>query len=117
MKELAILKSEIQKQLPVQAPITKPYVSSRKKLQATTKQNISPSPNSQFNPLPLMSVPCESIDDEESVMLVCAYFNHLLRAIGVKRTYEADQVNLYKNHADLDLDCSTGSTRWSNLLD
>lgn len=117
MKELAILKSEIQKQLQVQAPTTKLYVSSRKKLQATTKQKISPSPNFQFNPLPLLSIPCEGTDDEESIMLVCAYFNHLLRAIGVKRSYEADKVNLSKNHADLDHDCCTGSARWANLLD
>ena len=40
-----------------------------------------------------MSIPGQEIDDEESIMLVCAYFNHLLRAIGVKRAYEADRVD------------------------
>ena len=107
MKELAIFKSEIEKQLQAQAPIAKPYVSLRKKLQATTKQNIPPLPNSPFNPLPLMSIPCQGIDDEESITLVCAFFNLLLRATGAKRTYEADQVNLPENHTDLDLHCST----------
>jgi hypothetical protein len=117
VKELAIFKSEIEKQLQPPAPIAKPYVSLRKKLQTTTKQNIPPLPNSPFNPLPLMSIPCQGIDDEESVMLVCAFFNLLLRAIGVKRTYEADQVNVPKNHTDLDLHRSAGSTRWPNFLD
>ena len=92
MKELSVLKTEIEKQLQVMVPIVKPSVAARKKFQATTKQNLPPSSNPQFNPLPLLSIPGQGVNDEESTMLVCAYFNHLLRAIGVKRAYEADQV-------------------------
>jgi hypothetical protein len=39
-----------------------------------------------------MVISSQDVDDEESITLVCIYFNHLLRAIGVNQSYDADQV-------------------------
>lgn len=66
----------------------------RKKLQTSTKQNLPPT-NTTFDPLPLLSLNPHEIDDEETLVLVSAYFNNLLRAIGIKPKYEADEVHLF----------------------
>jgi hypothetical protein len=64
----------------------------RKRLQASTKQNVQVPRTSTFDPLPLLSIGPVTNDDDDTAMIICAYFNHVLRAIGMKPKYEADHV-------------------------
>ena len=50
------------------------------------------------------------IADEDHILLVCAYFNHLLRAIGVKTKYEADESFVKA------LDATDGPLSWIKKL-
>lgn len=52
----------------------------------------------------------QEIDDEDHILLVCAYFNHLLRAIGVKLKYEADEAFVRA------LDAPDGPISWIHKL-
>lgn len=94
VKELISLKTEIESQLQLTAPSKKLSAAAKKKLQASTKQNLPAASAPTFDPLPLMLMnSTHETDDEESVTLICAYLNHVLRAIGAKSKFEADQVN------------------------
>jgi hypothetical protein len=69
-------------------------IAAKKKLQASTKQNLPAVSAPAFDPIPLLSMnSTQEIHDEESIPLICAFFHHVLRAIGAKPKYEADQVN------------------------
>ena len=85
------MKDEIEKQLRFVALVVRPSVAARKKLQTASRQNVAPQVP-PFDPVPLMSIGPLEIDDEESIALISAYFNHLLRVVGAKQKYEADQV-------------------------
>ena len=52
----------------------------------------------------------QGIDDEETVLLACAYFNHTLRAIGIKPKYEPDMALLTA------LEASSGPISWLQKL-
>jgi hypothetical protein len=88
IQELGILKKDIEKQLNI--PVPKP--AGRAKLQTSTRGNIPAPTKESFNPLPMLVIPAQDIDPD-SVLLICAYFSHLLRAISSKKSYEADNVS------------------------
>lgn len=92
IKELTALKTEIETQLQLTAPTSKPSISAKKRLQTSTKQNLPTAPQA-FDPLPLLSMTTtQESHDEESITLICAYFNHVLKAIGAKSKYNVDEV-------------------------
>src|SRR2546423_5753269 len=93
LKELTALKTEIETQLQLTVPTSKSSISAKKRLQTSTKQNLPTAPPSTFDPLPLLSMhTTQETLDEESITLICAYFNHVLRAIGAKSKYDVEEV-------------------------
>ena len=93
IKELTALKTEIETQLQLTVPTSKSSMSAKRKLHTSTKQNLPTALPPAFDPLPLLSMnTTQESHDEESITLICAYFNHVLRAIAAKANYDADDV-------------------------
>ena len=64
-----------------------------------------------------MSISGHQIENEESVLLVCAYFNHLLRVIGINRKYNVDEVSVLNMQANLGLYHGTKGKWWAYFVD
>ena len=92
IRELTALKTEIENQLQLSVPSARMSMAAKKRLQVSTKQNLPSAPAPAFDPIPLLSMNSTQDLEEESVTLICAFFHHVLRAIGAKVKYEADQV-------------------------